>query len=364
MKVLPKPWDDPVMIFSDRRLNSVVAGLVLMGAVSGCRSARYQTAEQSTGTTTYAGTPVTPRNGSIPEPPSAFGPREPVPVASPDDSYESTAPSPLQEDLPSARAYDLGPALQSTPDESPVDDDLRFPEANRRPKPGRSLRSILSANRQKSGVEVRTAAEKMHPSAISASRTKKSLPTADARATAKLVTHPDAALRTKEQARKADLEPVQLSELPSLVSPPATAVTQTSIERQDLRIDRIALCNEVRGYDDVVQIDPQRIGRSNHFLVYVSLQNYRSRASQDGFQTLTRSQIELRTLAGDVVWRQALGNANDVAARPRHQYFLAHEIAFPAQIPAGNYILSLRVEDVLSEQSAVAQVAVRIHGGS
>lgn len=352
------------MIFSDRRLSSVVAGLVLMSAVSGCRSARYQTAEQSTGTTTWAGTPVAPRNGPIPEPPSAFGPREPVPVSSPEDPYESTAPAPLQEDAPAERSYDLGPALQSTPDESPVDDDLRFPEANRSTKPRRSLRAMLSASRQKSGLEVRTAAEKMRPSTHSASRTSKNVPVADDRATARLVTHSNAVPPTNEVARKSDLEPVRLSELPSLVPPPASVAPQAAIERQDLRIDRIALCNEVRGYDDVAQIDPQQIGRNNHFLAYVSLQNYRSRASHDGFQTLTRSQAELRTLSGEVVWRQALGLANDFAARPRHQYFLAHEIAFPPHIPAGNYVFSLRVEDILSEQSATAQVAIRIHGGS
>jgi hypothetical protein len=178
------------------------------------------------------------------------------------------------------------------------------------------------------------------------------------------VTHSNAVPPTNEVARKSDLEPVRLSELPSLVPPPASVAPQAAIERQDLRIDRIALCNEVRGYDDVAQIDPQQIGRNNHFLAYVSLQNYRSRASHDGFQTLTRSQAELRTLSGEVVWRQALGLANDFAARPRHQYFLAHEIAFPSHIPAGNYVFSLRVEDILSEQSATAQVAIRIHGGS
>jgi len=348
------------MILSDRRLNSVLASLVLMGAVSGCRSARYQTAENATGTATYAGTPVVPQSRPVSEPPSAFGPREPVPVSVPDEPYEQQAPAPGG--ASSTRSYDLNPALQAVPDEPPVDEDLRFPEANRRTKQSRSLRNILSASRKKSGGEFRTASDKLLPSTQSTVRAGRE-PSARNQESARLVQH-SGSPQSDEQSRKSDLEPVLLSDLPSLVPPPATANIQVAGDRQDLRIDRIALCNEVRGYDDVAQIDPQRLKRNVPFLVYVSLQNFRSRASHEGSQTLTRSQAELRTLAGEVVWRQALGTANDFAAKPRHQYFLAHEIAIPAQIPAGNYLLSLRVEDVLAEQAAVAQVPVRVQGGS
>lgn len=338
------------MNFSDRRLTCFAAGLMLLGSVSGCRSARYQTAGNPSETTTYGGTAVSPQSVPVREPPSAFGPREPIPMDPADEPVGRSTVEPVPEDVPAARSFDLGPALQATPDDSPVDEDLRFPEANRRTKQNRSLRGLLSAARQKSSGAPRKSEE---------STTLTTARPAQDRATAKLVQHSAAPARPVVET-----EPVLVSDPPTLLAPPAARPATRAIEPLELQIERLALCSEVRDFDDLVQVDPQRLTRQSPFLVYAALQNFRSHASHGGFQTLTRAQIELRTVGGEVVWRQALGNTTDVAARPRHHYFVAHQVSIPGHVAPGNYLLSLRVDDILSEQSASKQVAVRIYGGS
>lgn len=125
-----------------------------------------------------------------------------------------------------------------------------------------------------------------------------------------------------------------------------------------LSIGRITVCREVRSYEDVTEIDPRSLKPGQPLLIYATLENFRSLPTAEGHRTLTLSTLEVRTASGALVTRQPLGTAADLARSPRRDYFLTHHVTIPAEMPAGEYVFTLCVYDLVGEQLSQAELPV------
>ena len=116
----------------------------------------------------------------------------------------------------------------------------------------------------------------------------------------------------------------------------------------------------MRGFEDVVPLDARRLRRGQPLLIYATLENFRSMATSKGYRTLTLSTLEIRKADGEVLQRQPLGTAVDLVEVPRRDFFLTHLITIPDDLPAGEYLFDLYVDDLLKHESATARVAVHV----
>lgn len=158
-------------------------------------------------------------------------------------------------------------------------------------------------------------------------------------------------------------EPVRMAEPPRLSVPPSGGDREIGDETAaGLSVSRMVLCRQVRGFDDVAEISPQQLRGGQPVLVYASIDNFLSIATSKGYRTLTLSTLEIRLPDGDVVLRMPLGTAVDLAETPRQDFFLTHRITIPENLPAGDYVLSLRIDDLQAHESSRSQLAVTVTG--
>lgn len=151
---------------------------------------------------------------------------------------------------------------------------------------------------------------------------------------------------------------------PVLQAPPSGVGLEPRDEgAAGLAIPEIRVCRQVRGFGDVVTYDPQKLRPGQPILIYAELEDYRSVSTPRGYRTLTLSTLEVRTSAVDVLARQPLGTAVDLAEVPRTQFFLTHQLTIPEDLPPGEYIFGLCVDDLLGRSSARAEIAVRVMEG-
>ena len=158
-------------------------------------------------------------------------------------------------------------------------------------------------------------------------------------------------------------EPVRLVDPPLLRTPPTDGRYESTTETEKgLVIGRMLICRQVRGFEDVVELDASRLRNGQPILIYATLDNFLSLPTSKGYRTLTLSTLEVSTPAGEVVQRQPLGTAVDLVDVPRRDFFLTHLVTIPDNLPAGDYAFELCVDDLLGHASARARIAVRVTG--
>jgi hypothetical protein len=156
-------------------------------------------------------------------------------------------------------------------------------------------------------------------------------------------------------------QPMRIIDPPALATPPIDGQFDGRMQaREMLVIPRIQICRQVRGFDDVVPLDARRLRRGQPILIYATLENVRSVPTSQGYRTLTLSTLEVRTSEGDLLQRQPLGTAVDLADVPRVQFFLTHLVTIPDELPPGDYTFSLCVDDLLGNGSAHARISVHV----
>lgn len=173
------------------------------------------------------------------------------------------------------------------------------------------------------------------------------------------------------RSRPQDLQtlPMQTSS-----SPPARFTSYDSREiprRQEvvqepsgpLSISRLAICSEVRGFENFTEMDAGNLQSGQKFLIYASLENFKSVSTMNGYQTLTLSSLEVCTRSGKVIAKQPLGTATDVSDTIRQQYYLTHMVQVPDNLPDGDYVVTLNVYDLSSKQTTKSMIGMRITGG-
>jgi hypothetical protein len=158
-------------------------------------------------------------------------------------------------------------------------------------------------------------------------------------------------------------EPVRVADPPRLSVPPSGGDNDSAADAAaGLAVSRMVLCRQVRGYDDVVEIPSQQLRRGQAILVYAALDNFLSIATAKGYRTLTLSTLEILGPDGDVVLRMPLGTAVDLAEVPRQDFFLTHRVTIPENLPAGEYVFNLRIDDLQAHETSRSQLAVTVTG--
>jgi len=126
-------------------------------------------------------------------------------------------------------------------------------------------------------------------------------------------------------------------------------------ERSDPVIATVALCRKVVTFGSYEEMPKEEFlsGRNVTAIVYTELVNLRSERTADGFErTQLSSRVELMTPEGKEVWRHEEPTVLDQCRRRRSDFFLAQRITLPATLPAGDYVLKVRVEDKLASRAA------------
>ncbi|HEY3965041.1 MAG TPA: hypothetical protein VGM05_10865 [Planctomycetaceae bacterium] len=160
-------------------------------------------------------------------------------------------------------------------------------------------------------------------------------------------------------------EPVRMSDPPRLNAPPSRTSSSGETEllnapSEGLEIAKLLVCRQVRGFDDLVELNAQSLRQGQPILLYAALDKFLSIATGDGYRTQTLSTLEIQTLRGDVLLRIPLGTAVDVVESPRQDFFLTHRVTIPVNLPSGSYVFDLRIDDVQSRESARSQVHVTV----
>lgn len=127
-----------------------------------------------------------------------------------------------------------------------------------------------------------------------------------------------------------------------------------------LRVQRIQLADEVTAAGVATPLSVAALAPGETALVIAWLENVTAVAGDEGLISETQSQLEIRAWNGIVLSRQDLGAARDVSASARESYFLSHEVAVPADLPAGKYQVTLRVTDRTSGTSAEATTELTV----
>jgi len=133
------------------------------------------------------------------------------------------------------------------------------------------------------------------------------------------------------------------------------ALARAVAQQVDPKIEDIHLCRRVTTFGVYDEMEPGDLvaGRPAQTIVYSELDNLRSKALPDGggFETQLATRMELMTPDGKSVWSHDEPQIVDRCRRQRRDFFLAQRVTFPATLPAGKYVLKLRVEDLLSQRT-------------
>ena len=126
---------------------------------------------------------------------------------------------------------------------------------------------------------------------------------------------------------------------------------QMLADRADPVVSSLALCRKVVAFGVYEEMSDTEFvaGRTAQAIVYAQIDNLRSEETEDGeFLTRFATRLELLTAEGESVWRHEEPEIVDLCRRKRRDFFIALRIKLPATLPAGNYVMKLLVEDLLS----------------
>lgn len=135
-------------------------------------------------------------------------------------------------------------------------------------------------------------------------------------------------------------------------------------QQADLKLLRLLLVRRVVSYGVVDVIEPAQFkaGQINPVIVYAELDNFVSEFDADEVRYLTRlsQEITIFTKQGHKVSTVNDPLIKDVSTIQRQDFFLARIVNIPAQLPPGDYILKLAVEDKLGEKAAEATTTFKL----
>ncbi|MBX3395587.1 MAG: hypothetical protein KF841_09490 [Phycisphaerae bacterium] len=179
----------------------------------------------------------------------------------------------------------------------------------------------------------------------------------------------------------ADIQQIITAQIDSLISArsvsgrdPATWATRQldSIEelrrlvreRADLVVSKIVLCSEVASFGRYTPIEPAefKVGRRNRTVIYIEIDNFSCRPTNSGmYRTLLSARQALLTRDGKEVWVQTTDNIEELARRPRRDFYLCTKvITIPSELPPGEYVVKVEVEDILAGKMNSATTTFKI----
>lgn len=115
-------------------------------------------------------------------------------------------------------------------------------------------------------------------------------------------------------------------------------------------IPRIALVTRINSFGDYLALNPPKFpaGKPVQVFLYTEVNNFRSEPTDDGkLQTILSQKVEIFDSSGKIVWQRSEPNIVDRVVTPRQDFFIPFPINLPDDLPAGEYILKVTIEDRL-----------------
>lgn len=143
----------------------------------------------------------------------------------------------------------------------------------------------------------------------------------------------------------------------------ARTIEKTLAEQSGLRIPRVQICWEVRGFGQYEPIRPAefRTGVPIEFVLYVELQNYAMReAGEDAFEACFNLTTEIYSSAGELILSEQDAGIKDRCRARRQDCFLPKLVRLPATLSPGAYVAKVRVTDTIGAKIAEQRAAFRV----
>jgi hypothetical protein len=124
-----------------------------------------------------------------------------------------------------------------------------------------------------------------------------------------------------------------------------------------LEITRMVFCQRINGFGAYVPLEGTPTFRAacpgqpgERVQVYAEVRNFKSKVRPDGqYATTLASKVEIRDLHDKLIWSYKFDSKDDASRTPRQDYFINYRFDIPANLTPGHYVLSIEVEDVLSD---------------
>jgi hypothetical protein len=129
------------------------------------------------------------------------------------------------------------------------------------------------------------------------------------------------------------------------------ALRREVADAADPVVSAVALCRRVTTFGVYEEMGPADMvaGRAAQTIVYCELDNLRATELDDGrFETHLATRVEVLTSDGRSVWTHEEPEIVDQCRRRRRDFFLAQRVTLPATLPAGEYVLKVMVEDLVT----------------
>lgn len=127
-----------------------------------------------------------------------------------------------------------------------------------------------------------------------------------------------------------------------------------------LVVRNLTLCRQIRGFGSVTPFESSRFQRRQPILLYSEVDHFATRHQDGVYRSYIRSEIEMVSESGEVVWRHDFGTTEDSCAVIRRDYFLSHRLEMPSDLAPAHYELRLSLRDELSAREARESVSVII----
>lgn len=132
----------------------------------------------------------------------------------------------------------------------------------------------------------------------------------------------------------------------------------------DPAVSSIALCRKVLTFGAYEEMPQEEFvsGRTIQLIVYSEVGNFRSRKTDEGaYETQLATKLEVFTKTGESVWQREEPEVIDTCRNLRRDFFVAQRVTLPPTLPAGEYVLKVRVEDKLAAKAGEAAKPFTIH---
>lgn len=131
----------------------------------------------------------------------------------------------------------------------------------------------------------------------------------------------------------------------------AEAIRAGAAAKADLLIPKVALCTAIRAFGDYTPYDPPTFpagANDNKVLVYIEVENFMSRETDDGqFKTVLTLRESLLDARGRELWSMQNPPVEDINRQRRRDFFLITPVRkIPPKLPPGEYFYKVEVEDV------------------
>ena len=128
-----------------------------------------------------------------------------------------------------------------------------------------------------------------------------------------------------------------------------------------LSIANLRFCAKVHGFGHFEPLGRADFRAGQTVLVYCEIVGLRYRPEGETYRSRLSSTAELLEPGRDEpIWRQALGEADDVLHRPRRDYFVNYLVHLPSPLRPGAYRLRIVQTDALADRTTSDEIAVTI----